>query len=227
MVLVDGVPLALAPYTGTGLSLFPVTSETVERIDLVRGSVAVRYGPNNVGGVIELITQPIPRQRSATVKQQLTIAGSTGHTFSDTYARFETDAFAGYVSDTLAFFNGRVEVTPGVRYERVDTDFRNKQNGATSSTARSNSTAACCCFATSVRRATRASIWRRAVSRATACGDWCRRCAAGPAGSPGCRPPTRRAGRAARAEPRSAGAGMGRGTGRAGRQGRRGCTRSA
>ncbi|MFZ5557344.1 MAG: TonB-dependent receptor plug domain-containing protein [Pseudomonadota bacterium] len=87
MVLVDGIPLALAPYTGTGLSLFPVTGETVERIDLVRGGVAVRYGQNNVGGVINLITQPIPRQRRTTVKQQLAIAESTGHTFSDTYVR--------------------------------------------------------------------------------------------------------------------------------------------
>jgi outer membrane receptor for Fe3+-dicitrate len=34
--LSDGIPLALAPYGQTGLSLFPVTLATVDRIDIVR-----------------------------------------------------------------------------------------------------------------------------------------------------------------------------------------------
>lgn len=88
MVLQDDMPLALAPYTGTGLSLFPTTLESIERVDVVRGGVAVRYGPNNVGGVINLISRPVPREPSATVKQKLTIAGDNGNTLSDTYARF-------------------------------------------------------------------------------------------------------------------------------------------
>lgn len=96
MVLVDGIPLALAPYTGTGLSLFPVTPEIVDRIDVVRGGIAVRYGPNNVGGVINIITQPIPRKTRATLKEQLTIAGSTGNVFSDTYLRL-----GGFVTPDL------------------------------------------------------------------------------------------------------------------------------
>lgn len=50
LVLVDGIPATLAPYGQTGLSLFPVTMETVESIDVVRGGAAVRFGPNNVGG---------------------------------------------------------------------------------------------------------------------------------------------------------------------------------
>lgn len=44
LVLVDGIPIALAPYGQTGLSMFPLTLQTVDRIDVARGGVAVRYG---------------------------------------------------------------------------------------------------------------------------------------------------------------------------------------
>lgn len=86
-VLVDGIPLALAPYTGTGLSLFPVTPETIDRIDVVRGGAAVHYGPNNVGGVINMITRPIPAKPGVTAREQLTIGGDTGNVLTDTYLR--------------------------------------------------------------------------------------------------------------------------------------------
>jgi len=69
LVLVDGIPIALAPYGQTGLSLFPLTMQTVESIDVARGGVAVRYGPNNVGGVINFISKPIPETFSTTLKE--------------------------------------------------------------------------------------------------------------------------------------------------------------
>ncbi len=34
----------------------------LDRIDIVRGGAAVQYGPNNVGGVINLVTKPIPHE---------------------------------------------------------------------------------------------------------------------------------------------------------------------
>lgn len=86
-VLLDGVPVALAPYTGTGLSLFPITMQTIDRVDVVRGGAAVRYGPNNVGGVINLISRPIPTTPSFTLGEQLTIADHTGNVLADTYLR--------------------------------------------------------------------------------------------------------------------------------------------
>lgn len=96
MVLVDGVPLALAPYTGTGLSLFPVTMQSIQAIDVARGGVAVRYGPNNVGGVINFISKPIDREFSATLKESLSIATGNGNVLSDSYLRA-----SGFVNDSL------------------------------------------------------------------------------------------------------------------------------
>lgn len=122
MVLVDGISLALAPYTGTGLSLFPVTPEMVDRIDVVRGGMAVRYGPNNVGGVINIITRPIPRQPRATIKQQLTIAESTGNGFSDTYLRM-----GGFVTPNLGLqVQANLQTGKGVR-DHSETDVHNLQ----------------------------------------------------------------------------------------------------
>lgn len=57
--LMDGIPLTLAPYGHTGQSIFPATLDNIERMDVVRGGAATQYGPNNVGGVINLVTTPI------------------------------------------------------------------------------------------------------------------------------------------------------------------------
>ncbi|AGH73925.1 TonB-dependent receptor family protein [Edwardsiella piscicida] len=83
-MLLDGIPLALAPYGQTGLSLFPVTFQTLDRIDVVRGGAAVQYGPNNVGGVINLISKPIPYRWQNRISQRTTLAGH-GRNLSDTY----------------------------------------------------------------------------------------------------------------------------------------------
>lgn len=96
LVLVDGIPIALAPYGQTGLSMFPLTMQTVESVDVARGGAAVRYGPNNVGGVINFISKPIPDQFSATLREALTIATDTGNVLTDSYLRA-----GGFVNDRL------------------------------------------------------------------------------------------------------------------------------
>jgi Fe(3+) dicitrate transport protein len=59
-VLMDGVPLAVAPYGQPQLSLAPVSFNMLSQIDLIRGGGTVRYGPQNVGGIINFITRDIP-----------------------------------------------------------------------------------------------------------------------------------------------------------------------
>ncbi|MBX9822987.1 TonB-dependent receptor family protein [Afipia birgiae] len=85
MVLVDGVPIAPGPYTGTGLSLFPVTLESIDRIDVVRGGAAVHFGPNNIGGVINIITKQVPNRTTATLSEKLSFATRSGKPLTDTY----------------------------------------------------------------------------------------------------------------------------------------------
>ncbi|MGV7211398.1 TonB-dependent receptor family protein [Oxalobacteraceae bacterium A2-2] len=59
-VLLDGIPMAVAPYGQPQLSFAPVSLNNIESVDVVRGGGAVRYGPQNVGGIINFSTRAIP-----------------------------------------------------------------------------------------------------------------------------------------------------------------------
>src|SRR5690606_20041973 len=59
-VLLDGIPMSLAPYGQPQLSFAPISLANIETIDVVRGAGAVRYGPQNVGGIINFRTRAIP-----------------------------------------------------------------------------------------------------------------------------------------------------------------------
>lgn len=61
-VLLDGLPLAVAPYGQPQLSFAPLTLNNIESIDVVRGGGAVRYGPQNVGGILNFKTRAIPTE---------------------------------------------------------------------------------------------------------------------------------------------------------------------
>jgi Fe(3+) dicitrate transport protein len=59
-VLLDGVPLAVAPYGQPQLSFAPISLGNIDSIDVVRSGGAVRYGPQNVGGIINFATRSVP-----------------------------------------------------------------------------------------------------------------------------------------------------------------------
>ncbi len=61
LVLEDGVPVALAPYGEPGLYYTPMV-ERMRRIEVVKGSGSVLFGPQTVGGVINYITHASPRE---------------------------------------------------------------------------------------------------------------------------------------------------------------------
>ncbi|MGU3538330.1 TonB-dependent receptor family protein [Methylobacterium sp. A54F] len=75
-VLLDGVPISNAPYGQPELSLAPVSVGMLERIDVIKGGAAVRYGPQNVGGVINYVTWPIPREFGGQVRLRGNLNGS-------------------------------------------------------------------------------------------------------------------------------------------------------
>ena len=66
-VLMDGVPLSFAPYGQPQLSLAPVSMGNIESVDVVRGAGSVRFGPQNVGGIINFATRAIPKEFSGSV----------------------------------------------------------------------------------------------------------------------------------------------------------------
>ena len=120
--LMDGVPLTLAPYGHTGQSIFPATLSMLDRIDIVRGGAAVQYGPNNVGGVINLVTKPIPHKWQTEISNRFTVFEDGDTPLNDFYLRT-----GGWLTDTLALqVEGNFLKGESFR-EHSDTDVKNFQ----------------------------------------------------------------------------------------------------
>ena len=76
-VLMDGIPLSYAPYGQPQLSLFPLVLGNVDTVDVVRGAGSVRYGPQNVGGIINFVTHPIPDDVTVRMSSSAEFGGGT------------------------------------------------------------------------------------------------------------------------------------------------------
>ncbi|RMR97429.1 hypothetical protein ALP75_203053 [Pseudomonas syringae pv. actinidiae] len=59
-ILMDGIPVPFAPYGQPQLSFAPISMGNMDAVDVVRGGGAVRYGPQNVGGIVNFVTRAIP-----------------------------------------------------------------------------------------------------------------------------------------------------------------------
>jgi vitamin B12 transporter len=66
LVLIDGAPLA--PGGAADLSLLPL--DTVERVEVLRGPDAARFGAGALGGVLNLITRRTPKQVETATPEQ-------------------------------------------------------------------------------------------------------------------------------------------------------------
>lgn len=61
LLLEDGMPLFLAPY-GDPSAHYSTPIDRVERVEVVKGSGQVLYGPQTIGGMINFVTKPIPKK---------------------------------------------------------------------------------------------------------------------------------------------------------------------
>ncbi|HEY4294765.1 TonB-dependent siderophore receptor [Luteibacter sp.] len=96
-ILLDGVPIAVAPYGQPQVSMAPVGLGNIEAVDVVRGGGSVRYGPQNVGGIINFVTREIPE----------TFGGSAG-------VQFQGSGHGGIRTNTNAFVGGTASNGLGV-----------------------------------------------------------------------------------------------------------------
>jgi Fe(3+) dicitrate transport protein len=87
-ILLDGVPIAVAPYGQPQVSMAPVGLGNLQAVDVVRGGGSVRYGPQNVGGIINFVTREIPEAFGGSAGVQFQGAEHGG-------IRTNTNAFVG------------------------------------------------------------------------------------------------------------------------------------
>lgn len=83
----DGILLAPAPYAAPPAYFFPLTTRMVG-VEVIKGPGTLMYGPNTVGGAINLVTRSIPRGAKAEIDV------STGR-----FGRDKTHAWAGWGGD--------------------------------------------------------------------------------------------------------------------------------
>ncbi|MBC7977182.1 MAG: TonB-dependent receptor [Myxococcales bacterium] len=59
----DGVLIAPAPYSAPAAYYTPLVTR-MSRIEVTKGPSAIRFGPNTVGGAVDMISEPIPGARA-------------------------------------------------------------------------------------------------------------------------------------------------------------------
>ncbi|XOZ32996.1 TonB-dependent receptor plug domain-containing protein [Halomonadaceae bacterium KBTZ08] len=70
-VLIDGLPMTAT--TGSSMDVSQLSTLNIERIEIVKGAVSAQYGSAAMGGVVNIITRPIPEG----VGGSLTVDGGT------------------------------------------------------------------------------------------------------------------------------------------------------
>jgi len=69
LMLEDGIPIALAPYGEPELYYNPPI-DRMKRVEILKGSGSILFGPQTVGGVINYITRQPPRQPTFSARLQ-------------------------------------------------------------------------------------------------------------------------------------------------------------
>ncbi|WP_411359508.1 TonB-dependent receptor family protein [Pseudidiomarina salilacus] len=69
-LMVDGVMVAPAPYSNPAAYYFP-EAYRMHSVEVLKGAPLLRYGPQTTGGVVNLVTTPIPQERQGQVTLRL------------------------------------------------------------------------------------------------------------------------------------------------------------
>jgi len=92
----DGVLIAPAPYSNPAAYYFP-TLKRMSSLEVLKGAPLLRYGPQTTGGVINLISTPIPDEQKGYVEAVTNDRGST-----DVHATYgDTNGDWGYLVETV------------------------------------------------------------------------------------------------------------------------------
>ncbi len=95
-IMEDGILAAPAPYSAPAAYYFPNMGR-INAVEVRKGSSQIKYGPNTTGGALNLISTPIPTERSG--KAELSAGERTSNKFHANYGD-RTGRF-GYLIEVL------------------------------------------------------------------------------------------------------------------------------
>ncbi|GAB2675879.1 TonB-dependent receptor family protein [Aliiglaciecola aliphaticivorans] len=108
MVMEDGMPLQLAPYTDP-VNHYATPSTSITRVEVVKGAGQILYGPQTLAGAVNFVTKPVSRNGD--------IVGSLT-------SRFGNQDFRG-LHGSIGFGNARGGVVLDVSQSKGDGIFEN------------------------------------------------------------------------------------------------------
>lgn len=77
----DGVPISPAPYTAPSAYYFPTVGR-MQGVEVVKGSCQIAYGPNTIGGAVNLLSTKIPTTLGGQVTARAGAFGTQGLHFN-------------------------------------------------------------------------------------------------------------------------------------------------
>lgn len=92
----DGILMAPAPYSNPAAYYFPTTAR-MSAVEVLKGAPLLRHGPQTTGGVVNLVSTPIPERRAGKVQATL-----GEHNQQDTHLYYgETNGNFGWLLETV------------------------------------------------------------------------------------------------------------------------------
>ena len=121
LLLEDGVPFTIAPY-GDNASYYHPPIERFERVEVLKGSGQIAYGPVTVGGIVNYLTPDVPKHKTATARiafgsrDYANFSGFAGTTvgrvgMSVDYMRKQGDGARDNVNSRLDDLSAKMQVT--------------------------------------------------------------------------------------------------------------------
>ena len=112
LMLEDGIPIALNPY-GEPEMYFTPAIEKMSRIEVLKGSGQILFGPQTIGGVVNMITADPPEQSTS----QLRIRTGSGGYLSTYASHGSTHGRIGYL---VSYLNKRADNMGPTRFNLND-----------------------------------------------------------------------------------------------------------